>query len=627
MPKKSPPSNGEPAFLARSTSFFEMLRQGIAQRPREKPRAVHASRGLSDNGLGAPVPRQPAPSVAGQPVLPATDVMAWDQEPGTAAAPAPPPAPMFGASNGQLGGNQQPASGLVAAQPSSTTSEPARSPQVQQASKIPPRRVIEAGTFQVTPVTNLPPDYVLAQDIQDIVNPANAMYREQSRAQLIRDFVDDLARQESATDRPPPRQVSYRQGPPPLTPQQPLPPRVTDSQAMASPARTASLVDDLDVLAGVAELTMGRDREATSEWTHSRQQPVEIQLLEPMDVADERFTAGGPAHQLGESTEQVASLPIYTVVDSNARIRTGPPDFQIQGTHRIPQYTRVHVHESNGPYALVSGVDGTDYGWTAMSNLGTYYKDSPELQAVSLRPAAPININDAWPQERRAMAATYNRIGGLIDGCASALDIETPVVLAVWQVESRGREHTPNRAIIRFENQVLFDKWGEGNQATYDQYFQHGTRPPATGDQCTERWLCHQFRDDSSGAFISPHESQKREYEALTLATRLAGEGIALQCISIGGPQILGSQYRLIGYQTPREMYNAFQESERAHVLGFFDYIQYKKSGGALINSIRNHDWIAFALGYNGKGKEQKYGNMIRAAYEEAKQLFAGQPG
>src|SRR5207244_2571648 len=111
----------------------------------------------------------------------------------------------------------------------------------------------------------------------------------------------------------------------------------------------------------------------------------------------------------------------------------------------------------------------------------------------------------------------------------------------------------------------------------------------------------------------------------LELAQKLAGE-TALRCISIGGSQILGDNYGLIGYQTPREMFDAFQAGERAHVLGFFDYCQLSQANGASLTALREHRWTDFASAYNGLGRADKYGRDIDNAAQAATAVLATRP-
>jgi hypothetical protein len=258
---------------------------------------------------------------------------------------------------------------------------------------------------------------------------------------------------------------------------------------------------------------------------------------------------------------------------------------------------------------------------TELAGAMRFFKDSPALKRAPLAVPLPVFINKQWPSIRKFLARTYNRLGGVMSAVANQAGIETEAALAVWQVESGGRIHTPGKTIIRFENHLLFRLWGRINPEAYNQYFRHGGHDGQPG----RSWENHQFRGAASGAFQSFHGNQEREYKVLSLAARVAGENIALQCISIGGPQILVSNYRMLGYSTPRGMYNAFQEDERAHVLGFFDFCNQRNAPrkGDLLRHLRQHQWFAFAKYYNGAGQIHVYGGRIQNAYLHAKAMSA----
>lgn len=248
-----------------------------------------------------------------------------------------------------------------------------------------------------------------------------------------------------------------------------------------------------------------------------------------------------------------------------------------------------------------------------------YFKDSAPLRAAPLPPGSPVPISADWPSVRRALAATYNRLGGLMGVLATEVSIPVAAVLAVWHVESGGRRHQPGRAIIRFENHLLFDQWGRKNAETYDRHFRHGGRSGETG----ERWQNHKFREDPAQPFMTLHVryGQDREYRALSLAIRLAGRDTGLRCISIGGPQILVRNHRYLGYRTPHDMYAAFQASERWHVLGFFDFCRTNRTKdcpGGLLKPLREMAWRVFARCYNGAGQVDRYGGHIKSAFEDA---------
>jgi hypothetical protein len=249
----------------------------------------------------------------------------------------------------------------------------------------------------------------------------------------------------------------------------------------------------------------------------------------------------------------------------------------------------------------------------------TYLKDAARLRDVPLAPPAPLAVDPGWPDIQRQIAATCNRLGSLMQALATEVNVEVPAVLSVWQVESGGRAHTPGAAVIRFENHLFYQLWGQAHQQIYAQYFRHGGYQGQPGNA----WENHQFREQPGQAFQALHGSQDREYRALNVARRLAGDDLALRAISIGGPQILVSNSRMIGYPSPRAMYDAFQADERYHVLGFFDFCRNKPAPrpGDLILSLREKRWADFAHYYNGSGQIAIYSARIESFYRAAAQL------
>jgi hypothetical protein len=200
---------------------------------------------------------------------------------------------------------------------------------------------------------------------------------------------------------------------------------------------------------------------------------------------------------------------------------------------------------------------------------------------------------------------------------ASATKIDVAAVLAVWQVETSGEPQTKGKAKLRFEAHLLFDAWGTTHQKEFDDHFQFGTRPPKNKPDCPQRKNCHYFRSDTKADFKPFHDSQDNEYAALAEAAALAGEEIAIQCASIGGAQILGKWYQLIGYDTPKQMFDSFQDGERTHVLGFFDYCRYSLPNGRLLDRVRKQEWEQFAKGYNGSGATD-YATKLKDAFDAA---------
>jgi N-acetylmuramidase len=273
------------------------------------------------------------------------------------------------------------------------------------------------------------------------------------------------------------------------------------------------------------------------------------------------------------------------------------------------------VPNATGPAPPPAPVDA------APAPMGVFFKDVPELRQAPLAPAAPIPVSRAWSYRRRVCAQVYNRLGGLMAPLARRTGIELPAVIAVWLTESGGEPHTPGRAILRFENHLLWDGWGKHNPALFDRHFRFGGRLGRPG----RRWEGHQFRESPDGPFVDLHVAgrQDLEYRVLELARRLVGNDVALQCASIGGPQLLMSHYRTLGYASPGQMYAAWQRDERFHVLGFFDFCARKPApaAGDLLRYLRSRQWPDFARYYNGTGQIPTYSAWLRERYEEASQL------
>jgi hypothetical protein len=332
-----------------------------------------------------------------------------------------------------------------------------------------------------------------------------------------------------------------------------------------------------------------------------------------------------------DEQESTAASTVWTVQDSQAWIRGGPPDFARDGTRTIPRGTPVLVLETQGTYARVATTGHAELGWTALSNLTTYYGRQPDLLSARLAPSQLITIDTSWPNERRELARAYNRLGGLLTLLATQARLEVPAILAVWQVESGGAPYVPGHAIIRFENHLFWRQWGHHDPERFDACFQFGGRPPMTDPgRCDAPFRCHRYRPPATSTDPAPawrpvHPaggSQDDEYAALRLAQNLAGDEPALTSISIGGPQILIANHARLGYDSAREMYDAFQASEAAHLLGFADFCEHDGAGGVTLQRLRDHDWPGFARRYNGTGQVTSYATRLESAYGQASQLF-----
>jgi hypothetical protein len=228
-------------------------------------------------------------------------------------------------------------------------------------------------------------------------------------------------------------------------------------------------------------------------------------------------------------------------------------------------------------------------------------EEPPESQ--SLAPARLLSGSGA-------IVRTYNRLGGLMEELARERGLDVALVLAVWHTESRGAVLVPGQAVIRFENHKLWNLWGKKNQKKYNEHWKHQTVGELRKDGTRDRvkpWKGHFFRTNADTPWLKSHvaspSGQRVEYACLAQAIELAGEELALTCISIGGPQVLIKHFKILGYPTARAMYDDWQSGEGPQVRGFFAFCDHE---GAT-KKLQAGDLPGFIGIYNGTGQVPEY--------------------
>jgi hypothetical protein len=245
-----------------------------------------------------------------------------------------------------------------------------------------------------------------------------------------------------------------------------------------------------------------------------------------------------------------------------------------------------------------------------------FFQRDPQLSSVPLEPAIRMGTLPRLTEFEHAATSVFNRLGGLMGVLASDIGTEVSAVVAVWVAEGGNRLFVPKRAPIRLEVHQLFDGWGKRNRQLFDTHFRFGGHSLQPG----QPWENQEFRTENPGPFTSVHHNQNSEYAALTLAQILSGDEVALASCSIGGCQLTINAHGFLGFDSVCEMYEAFLESERAHVVGFFDFCRNKPAPmiGELINCLRVKDWTNFAKNYNGAEMAPVYATRLENAYRAA---------
>lgn len=88
----------------------------------------------------------------------------------------------------------------------------------------------------------------------------------------------------------------------------------------------------------------------------------------------------------------------------------------------------------------------------------------------------------------------------------------------------------------------------------------------------------------------------------------------ALRSCSWALGQILGENHRMCGYNTPREMVDAFLDDEAVHLAAMVEFIV----SAGLDDDLRREDWRGFARGYNGPGyAKHGYHTKLMRAFEK----------
>jgi hypothetical protein len=221
------------------------------------------------------------------------------------------------------------------------------------------------------------------------------------------------------------------------------------------------------------------------------------------------------------------------------------------------------------------------------------------LENVPMPAPANQRIN-----QNSLLARIWNNYGGLLTAIANKMTFDAAIAVAILAQESGGQAYGPDgRLLIRFENHLFYDYWGKQNVSKYNDHFRTGS----------PRWTGHQWRSQASGAWRTCHTSQSEEWSVFTFA-RTLNDDAAKKSISMGLPQVIGSNYGVLGFASVDDMFNAFVASERNQVVAFFDFLQ--GNGPTATNALRNRDFRTIASIYNGPGNADYYGKLIKGHYD-----------
>lgn len=189
---------------------------------------------------------------------------------------------------------------------------------------------------------------------------------------------------------------------------------------------------------------------------------------------------------------------------------------------------------------------------------------------------------------------------------AGEYNLELAAVKAVNQIESSGKGFLAfGKPRILFEGHVF---WSELKKRNIQP---NNFLNSLSQDVLYEKWTKKYYRGG---------EGEYERMEKAASISALPGTKEAAYCsASWGAFQIMGYNYKNLGYNSIDSWVSAMNEHEREHLAAFGKFISMKSiSGKKLIDWLREKNWDKFAEGYNGSGyKKNKYDEKLKAAYSK----------
>lgn len=189
---------------------------------------------------------------------------------------------------------------------------------------------------------------------------------------------------------------------------------------------------------------------------------------------------------------------------------------------------------------------------------------------------------------------------------AGEYNLELAAVKAVNQIESSGKGFLAfGKPRILFEGHVF---WSELKKRNIQP---NNFLNSLSQDVLYEKWTKKYYRGG---------EGEYERMEKAANISALPGTKEAAYCsASWGAFQIMGYNYKIMGYNSIDSWVSAMNEHEREHLAAFGKFISIKSiSGKKLIDWLREKNWDKFAEGYNGSGyKKNKYDEKLNTAYNK----------
>lgn len=175
---------------------------------------------------------------------------------------------------------------------------------------------------------------------------------------------------------------------------------------------------------------------------------------------------------------------------------------------------------------------------------------------------------------------------------ADQLGCDPAAVKAIVNTESEGSSRLPDgRPKILFERHKFYQALDKKGQ-------------DAAGISTTNPDICSTARGGYKGGTA--------EWDRFTRASAIDSDA-AKESTSWGGFQIMGFQWRILGFSSVSQMVDLVNSGPDGELQVF---VAYCKATPALLTGLRSHDWAMVAKAYNGSSyKENQYDTKLAKAF------------
>lgn len=275
----------------------------------------------------------------------------------------------------------------------------------------------------------------------------------------------------------------------------------------------------------------------------------------------------------------------------------------------------VLVQWADGEFVIVTE---TKPGEEAAANFPMYAAGRAYTARVAVGPSDGVAGLGLGSVEQPSMGihVSYLLVWQWVTAPATTLEIpESPVVATPLPGPTRGAAINPKvaeaiadaeagrafdaegRLVIRFEAHIFLQRAKEKRGGDFFR----------TGDPV---WTGQQYRPGYGADWRDIHTGrQADEYDAFLFAVTL-DEMAAYESISMGATQTMGFHFARLGYASAQEMFEAYERSVAAQMVGFANFVL---ADAQLLAAINGADWPVIGERYNGSAAA---GGAYRAAYE-----------